>query len=180
MPVLVTDTQTCGASIGTHIDSYDTLFLDICMLLAAFSYMQHLHAAEMYMLGAVNSQSSDKRSVPIKDSQTQMTCVLQAIASIAVEQECVSPDKAWCEQSCADVPYATSDPEWQPCLVECSKNSQAEVDAFASALARIDVNTEISCVNDVDPVGSVYVTVQNLLVRPLALWCGLPVMTRAW
>ena len=94
-----------------------------------------------------------------------MLGMLQAIATIAVETECVSPDKAWCEEGCADVGYTSTDPEWQPCLVECAKKSNATVSAFATALARIDVNTNFDCINDVDPIGDVYVVVQDLLVR---------------
>ena len=94
-----------------------------------------------------------------------MLGALQAIATIAVETECVSPDKAWCEEGCAEVGYTSTDPEWQPCLVECAKKSNATVSAFATALARIDVNTNFDCINDVDPIGDVYVVVQDLLVR---------------
>ena len=93
--------------------------------------------------------------------------------NVALEQGCVKADKLWCEDNCraAGVPETTS--QWTDCLTKCGSEANQKVSAFAKALAQIKADTNTSCINLVDPIGAVYVTVQTLQVRALSGTCML-------
>jgi hypothetical protein len=69
------------------------------------------------------------------------------MASVLLEGKCQpnGDDKMkYCEEvEC--VKYATYDPEWTPCLEECTKASSAKVTAAVESVATIDIRVEEYC-----------------------------------
>lgn len=52
--------------------------------------------------------------------------MLQALASISLEHNCVAVDKAWCEAHCTQTTTPAT-PERTGCLAECGSASSGEV-----------------------------------------------------
>ena len=67
-------------------------------------------------------------------------CV-QAIASVLLENNCISADKATYCTECQQ--HETGHEDWEVCLEECAGEADAEAQAFAEAVASITLtNTE--------------------------------------
>jgi hypothetical protein len=87
-------------------------------------------------------------------------CV-QAMASTLLEGKCQpnGDDKAkYCKEvACKE--YTTYDPEWTPCLEECTKQSSAKLTAAVKAVATIDIRVEEYCNgHDYMRTGETYLT----------------------
>ena len=86
------------------------------------------------------------------------------MAKVSLEGNCApsGSDKLEYCKTVECVKYTTYDPEWQPCLTECTKATDAAVHAALEASATINIKTQEYCDGyDSQRVGETYLTKLN-------------------